>query len=264
MNGRDFKYKQIIAVRTDLGMSKGKMAVQVAHGAVSAAERTRVSKQDVWKAWLREGQKKVAVKVQSEEEITDHATQWGNLQQGDLKYEDISGPEDEPDGVINSDDRDIIGNPFPEFSYSFNLGGSFSGFDLYVFFQGVHNVDRWNWYNTENLGTFTESILDYWTPENRNAAYWRMGNASNNTQRSTYYMTDASYLRVKNLEFGYTVPAELSRKIKLEKARIFFSGTNLLTWTDVTEFDPEKPAGDDRNRTYPSTKTYSLGVHLTF
>ncbi|MHA1637246.1 MAG: peptidyl-tRNA hydrolase Pth2 [Candidatus Thorarchaeota archaeon] len=71
MNVRDFKYKQVIAVRTDLGMSKGKMAVQVAHGAVGAAERTRVSKQDVWKAWLREGQKKVAVKVQSEEEITD-------------------------------------------------------------------------------------------------------------------------------------------------------------------------------------------------
>lgn len=69
MNVRDFKYKQVIAVRTDLGMSKGKMAIQVAHGAVSAAERTRVSKQDIWKAWLREGQKKVAVKVQSEEEI---------------------------------------------------------------------------------------------------------------------------------------------------------------------------------------------------
>ncbi len=71
MISREFKYKQVIAVRTDLGMSKGKMAVQVAHGAVSAAERTRVVKQDIWKSWLREGQKKVAVKVQSEEELTD-------------------------------------------------------------------------------------------------------------------------------------------------------------------------------------------------
>ena len=69
MTGRQFTYKQVIAVRIDLGMSKGKMAVQVAHGAVSAAEKARVSHQDVWKAWLREGQKKVAVKVQSEEEL---------------------------------------------------------------------------------------------------------------------------------------------------------------------------------------------------
>ncbi|MCG8307135.1 MAG: SusC/RagA family TonB-linked outer membrane protein [Cytophagales bacterium] len=201
---------------------------------------------------------------QSDDEIAEHASQWGTLQQGDLKYEDISGPEGAPDGVINSDDRTIIGNPFPEFSYSFNFGGSFKGFDLYAFFQGVHNVDRWNWYNTENNGTFTSSILDYWTPENRNATYWRLGNAQNNTQRSTYYMTDASYVRLKNLEFGYTFPLELSRKAKLERARIFFSGTNLLTWTEVTEFDPEKRADDDRNRFYPSTKTYSLGVHLTF
>ena len=71
MISREFKYKQVIAVRTDLGMSRGKMAVQVAHGAVSAAERTRVAKQDIWKSWMREGQKKVAVKVQSEEELTD-------------------------------------------------------------------------------------------------------------------------------------------------------------------------------------------------
>ncbi len=67
----NFKYKQVIAVRTDLGMSRGKMAVQVAHGAISAAEKARVSHQDVWRAWLREGQKKVAVKVASEEEIME-------------------------------------------------------------------------------------------------------------------------------------------------------------------------------------------------
>ncbi|MHA1771256.1 MAG: peptidyl-tRNA hydrolase Pth2 [Candidatus Thorarchaeota archaeon] len=71
MNAPQFRYKQVIAVRTDLGMSKGKIAVQVAHGAVSAAERTRVTHQDVWRAWLREGQKKVAVKVGSEEELLE-------------------------------------------------------------------------------------------------------------------------------------------------------------------------------------------------
>jgi PTH2 family peptidyl-tRNA hydrolase len=71
MGSRSFRYKQVIAVRTDLGMSRGKMAVQVAHGAVSAAERVRVANQDIWRAWLREGQKKVAVKVDSEEQLLD-------------------------------------------------------------------------------------------------------------------------------------------------------------------------------------------------
>ena len=71
ITARKFEYKQVIAVRTDLHMSKGKTAVQVAHGSVSASERARVTKQDVWKAWFREGQKKVAVKVGSEEEILE-------------------------------------------------------------------------------------------------------------------------------------------------------------------------------------------------
>jgi PTH2 family peptidyl-tRNA hydrolase len=71
MSGKGFKYKQVIAVRTDLGMSKGKLAVQVAHGSVSSAERVRVSHQDVWRAWLREGQKKVAVKVASAEKLLE-------------------------------------------------------------------------------------------------------------------------------------------------------------------------------------------------
>jgi len=71
ISARDFKYKQVIAVRTDLGMSKGKTAVQVAHGSVSAAERARITKQEEWRAWMREGQKKVAVKVGSEEEILE-------------------------------------------------------------------------------------------------------------------------------------------------------------------------------------------------
>ena len=71
MSLREFKFKQVIAVRTDLGMSKGKLAVQVAHGAVSASERVRVTQQHVWKAWFTEGQKKVVVKVASEEALLD-------------------------------------------------------------------------------------------------------------------------------------------------------------------------------------------------
>ena len=71
MNPQEFRFKQVIAVRTDLGMSKGKLAVQVAHGAVSASERVRVTQQHVWKAWFTEGQKKVVVKVASEEELLD-------------------------------------------------------------------------------------------------------------------------------------------------------------------------------------------------
>ena len=71
ITNREFKYKQVIAVRTDLGMSKGKLAAQVAHGAVTAAERARVTKQEIWRSWMREGQKKIIVKVMSEEEVHD-------------------------------------------------------------------------------------------------------------------------------------------------------------------------------------------------
>ena len=200
---------------------------------------------------------------ESDDEIANHAEQWGDLAPGDIKYKDISGPNGEPDGVINPEyDRTIIGNPFPKYQYSLNLGGSLKGFDLNMFFQGISNIERFNWVNTENHGQFTGSILDYWREDNKDAQYPRFGNTPNNNQISSFWLRDASYLRLKNLEIGYSLPESLLERVAIQKARIFFSGFNLLTFTELEEFDPEKLTNDVRNRRYPGTKVYSFGINL--
>jgi TonB-dependent starch-binding outer membrane protein SusC len=205
---------------------------------------------------------------QTQEELDNAPQQFGRpLRLGDVKYKDISGPDGVPDGRITANyDREIIGNPFPDLQYSFNLGASYKGFDIYTFFQGIEGIYRYHWINTEanGQGSFTKIALDYWTEDNRNAPTPRWGNLGNNTQYSTFWLKDASYLRLKNLEVGYTLPSDLTNKVNINKARIYFSGINLLTWTELDDYDPEKLTGDDRNRDYPKAKVYSVGINVTF
>lgn len=203
---------------------------------------------------------------QTQEELDAAPKQFGRpLRMGDIKLKDISGPDGVPDGKISADyDRTIIGNPFPELQYSFNLGASYKGFDVYAFFQGISGIERYYWYNTETQGTFTQVAMDYWTEDNRDAATPRWGNLGNNNKYSSFYLRDASYLRLKNLELGYTIPKKITQKVKIENARIYLSGVNLLTWTEEDDYDPEKKTGDDRNRDYPQSKIYSVGINITF
>lgn len=202
---------------------------------------------------------------QNEDEIATAPAQFSALKPGDVKFKDISGPDGVPDGKVDEAyDRTIIGNPFPKLTYAFNFGGNIKGFDLYCLFQGVSGVDRYFWYNNEEAGNFTTAALDYWTPDNRDAAYARFGNQPNNNKNSTLWIGDASYLRLKNIELGYTLPAALVRKIGIQSCRFYTSATNLLTFTDVVDFDPEKIQEDERNRVYPQSKVYSLGLNLTF
>jgi TonB-dependent starch-binding outer membrane protein SusC len=205
---------------------------------------------------------------QTQEELENAPQQFGRpLRLGDVKYKDISGSDGVPDGKITADyDREIIGNPFPELQYSFNLGASYKGFDIYAFFQGIEGIYRYHWINTEanGQGSFTKIALDYWTEDNRNAPTPRWGNLTNNTQYSTFWLKDASYLRLKNLEVGYTLPSDITNKVSINKARIYFSGINLLTWTELDDYDPEKLTNDDRNRDYPKAKVYSVGINVTF
>ncbi len=203
---------------------------------------------------------------QTQDELDMAPTQFGKpLRMGDVKLVDISGPDGIPDGKITADyDRTIIGNPFPELQYSFNLGANYKGFDVYAFFQGVEGIERYYWYNTETSGTFTQVAMDYWTEDNRDAATPRWGNLGNNNTWSSFYLRDASYLRLKNLEVGYTLPKNLTQKVKIQNARIYLSGINLLTWTQEDDYDPEKKTNDDRNRDYPQSKVYSIGLNITF
>ncbi len=203
---------------------------------------------------------------QTQEELDNAPTQFGSpLRMGDVKYRDISGPDGVPDGKITADyDRDIIGNRFPKWQYAFNLGAKYKGFDIYAFFQGISGIDRYYWYNTETSGTFTSVALDYWTEDNRDAETPRWGNLGNNSKYSSFYLKDASYLRLKNLEIGYTLPSELTKKAKIENVRVYFSGINMWYITKVKDYDPEKLTNDDRNRDYPAAKVYSIGLNITF
>lgn len=205
---------------------------------------------------------------QSEAEINDETIprpSWaGELAPGDIKYKDVSGADGVPDGEITEDDRIILGNPFPKLSYAFSLGCSYKGFDLNMFFQGVTGINRWQWYNNESVGNYTASLLDYWREDNTDAKFPRIGNYSNNSAWSSFWLKDASYLRLKNLELGYTLPKSLTERFTIDKLRVYFSGYNLLTFTKMIDYDPERLEDDRRSRSYPQAKVYSLGINLTF
>lgn len=204
------------------------------------------------------------------------------LQAGDIKILDLDG-----NGIISTGantladpgDRRIIGNTQPRYTYGFNFTGSWNGFDVAAFFQGV---GKRNWYpNLEAqqfwhvyarpYGSFLpENFAEkMWSPENPNAYFPLVrGYIAQNSELSVandMYMQDIAYLRVKNLTLGYTLPASLLSKIKVRNLRIYVSGENLFTWTklDTDYLDPEEVVTDPTGRTYPMSKTYSAGIQLT-
>ncbi|SDD18624.1 TonB-linked outer membrane protein, SusC/RagA family [Algoriphagus faecimaris] len=207
---------------------------------------------------------------QTEEEVDAAPQQFGNNQTapGDLRYADLSGPDGEPDGVIDAFDRTIIGNPFPKWIYGFNANFQMSGFDLSLVFQGVGRVDRiLNSNGQQPMPGDRNNALSYWidrwTPENPSETLPRLGGV-NNTVTSTFYVQDMSYLRLRNIELGYTFPSDISKFALMKRARIFVSGQNLLTFTKVKNFDPERQRGGNTDLTTPLYKVFSAGVNLKF
>lgn len=187
---------------------------------------------------------------------------------GDFKYKDLNG-----DGVVNSKDRAPIGySNVPEYTFGASFGINYKGFDLSVLLQGVTHV--YNYYN--GTGTFTTSFgvpnyvsrhLESWTPE-RSASgapidYPRLTTfQSPNEKANSFFIIDASYLRLKNAEIGYSLPANWSKKIGAKGVRIYANGLNLLTWDRLPtkNFDPELVDA----LSYPITRLYNLGANITF
>lgn len=207
---------------------------------------------------------------QSQEEVDGAPRQFGSnlTRSGDLRYADLSGPDGTPDGVINAFDRTVIGNPFPRWIYGMNANFQFSGFDLNMVFQGVGKLDRLLFSNgqTPMEGDRNNSLsywVDRWTPENPSQTLPRLGGV-NNSVVSTFYIQDMSYLRMRNLELGYTIPVTASQKVLLQKARVFVSGQNLLTYTKVKNFDPERQRGVGTDQTAPLYKVISAGINIKF
>lgn len=212
----------------------------------------------------------VAGIFQTQEEVDNAPQQFGSnlTAPGDIQYEDISGPEGVPDGVVNAMDRTVIGNPFPRWIYGLNANMQFSGLDLNVVFQGVGKIDRLLNGNgqlpmADERNNALSYWIDRWTPENPSETLPRLGGV-NNTVTSTFFIQDMSYLRLRNIELGYTLPKHISQRVLLQKARIFVSGQNLLTFTKVENFDPERQRGGNTDQSAPLYKVISAGINIKF
>lgn len=211
---------------------------------------------------------------------------------GDVKFQDLNG-----DGQINDGSRSIddhgdvekIGNTTPRFEYGLRLGASYKGFDASIFMQGVGNRKLWGagflaipGFNTGD-GAMPQAIAgDYWTEENTNAFYpaaCNMGgsNSGYNLQKQDRYLLDMAYFRIKNITIGYTLPSELTKKILINKARIYLACENFFTFDKLNglPIDPEEISGysmfnsDNYNsgRTgvgTPTMKNMSVGIQLNF
>lgn len=204
---------------------------------------------------------------QNQEEVDRYATQvTGGTAPGDIKFRDLDN-----NGVINADDRTFIGNPFPEWTFSMNNSFAYGNFDLQVFFQGVAGNDIYNanriWQESMSVPqNQTTKVLDRWTGEGTSNSVPRAvySDPNQNVRHSNRFIEDGSYLRLKNLTLGYTLPKSVAQKAQLSMARLYLSCQNLFTLTGYSGFDPEVGAGGVDLGTYPVTRTISLGLNIQF
>jgi TonB-linked SusC/RagA family outer membrane protein len=198
---------------------------------------------------------------QSQAEINASAKLEGYIAQpGDIKYRDLNG-----DGLINQFDQTSIGQLKPLLFFGTTLGFQFKSFDFSALVQGALNRkiyvsgnSEWAFQNN-GLGQAWDNNLDRWTPTNPNATYPRLsiGANINNQAFSSYWMRSGNYIRLKNIELGYTFPNKLIQKIGLQSTRIFASATNLLTLSAYDRVDPEV-----YNGAYPIQRLINLGINI--
>jgi TonB-linked SusC/RagA family outer membrane protein len=218
---------------------------------------------------------------QNQSEIFTHANQGpiGSIKPGDVKFKDQN-----QDGKIDlNNDRKHMGSAIPKVTAGLNIMMGYKNFDLSIFFQGAYgqkilsvlNRDIEGFYRSFNV---TERYYNgHWTPQNPGNQFPRASwtASGNNAQLSTRFLESGSYTRLKNLQVGYTVPKDVLVKYGFSSVRIYFSGTNLFTFTKYSGMDPEMTVSDnsrsDGDRangidwgTYPAAKSYNVGVNLTF
>ncbi|MFN7279536.1 MAG: TonB-dependent receptor domain-containing protein, partial [bacterium] len=204
---------------------------------------------------------------QNTADIAKHASQPG-AQPGDIRFVDING-----DGVINSDDRTQIGDPFPDFTMGWSLSLEYRGFDLSSFVYASVGNDVYRAYE-RNLAMTNKfrSVLGRWTGEgstnDANMPRYSFVDANNNTRASDRYVEDGSFIKLKNLQLGYTFPSARLERAKLGGLRMYVQARNLFTLTKYTGFDPEISGGIfdtgiDRGA-YPQARSIAVGLDLKF
>lgn len=202
---------------------------------------------------------------------------------GDARYKDVNG-----DGKLNEDDKMVIGNPFPKVSFGLNLGADFYGVDIQLFFQGVagnsiYNAQRqmlegdgsgyaladymkekvWVGYTPAVQNAMINAGVNPYELENRNGTIPNPLGSPTNTENSTRFIEDGSYLRLKNLQIGYTFPLKWTQKFHCSRLRLYATASNLFTITGYKGYDPEVGSGVDYGN-YPQSRTFTFGLNATF
>lgn len=204
-------------------------------------------------------------------DVPENGTGRSGIQPGDAKFRDING-----DGTVNSDDCTIIGRGQPIHTGGFNNSFEFYGVDINIFFQWSYGNDILNAARTQFMRGKSEvgynrwrDYCDRWTPENPTSDIPRVGGWGG-SQYSTFEIEDGSFLRLKNVSVGYTLPAKWTKKIHVQKLRVYFSGQNLVTWSRYSGYDPEVSTkntaltpGYDWS-SYPRSRVYNFGINIVF
>lgn len=210
---------------------------------------------------------------------------------GDIKFKDINGRDEngeltgQPDGIIDEDDRTYLGSYLPDFTYGLNFNGSYKGFSVSLFLQGVYGNEIYNGTKVLTQGMMRlfnadKAVLDAWTPENTNTDIPRAvsGDPNHNARTSDRFVEDGSYLRVKNLTLSYSLPQKTLSAFRgaVSGLSVYFTAQNLLTLTKYSGYDPEIGAsslysGDNTTLLqgvdfgfYPQPRTFILGVNMSF
>ena len=246
INGGNFTQESLQATRTDVGQPVGSFYGFVVDG--------------VYK---------------SQDQITaDGRT---NVRLGDFRYKDLNG-----DGKLNNSDRTYLGSPIPKFEYGAIFNASYRSFDLSLFVQGVQGNKIWNANKFKHLldfgGNKLVDGLRAWTPTNTDTDVPRatLSDPANNRRASSFYVEDGSYLRLKSMQLGYTLPGTFIQKVHLSGARVYVQGQNLLTATRYTGYDPEIGRGGSPTQAaglfgagvdvgiYPQARSFFAGIDISF
>lgn len=186
-------------------------------------------------------------------------------QPGDIKYVDLNG-----DGKVTmEDDRTVIGKQFPDLTYAWQFNLEWKNFDFSMFWQGVQGIDGYTYFEIvcpfSGFANMGDWWLDRWTPDNLNTKYPRLTlDGGRNNIHSTFYMENASYLRLKNIELGYTFDRKILPFMGNCTARLYGNIQNAFTITNYKGFDPEQEVGEIRAQAFPQVRIYTVGLNVNF
>lgn len=267
--GKDFNYN----VGLNMSTYKTKVTKLTSEYLSGSVSRTYVGG-PIGRFW---GYKQIGI-FQNQAEIDSYVDKNGtkiqpNAQPGDFKFAKLG----ESGALNDDDDRTFIGDPNPDLIYGFNLGFTYKNFDVSMAFQGTVGNDIWNvakgtLSTAGRQNALEEAYTKAWSKEGDNAKYPRITNSdtNNNMRNSSCYVEDGSYLRLQNMQIGYTIPEALCMKTRLfSSCRVYISGQNIFTLTKYSGLDPELginsplDMGVD-NTHYPTSRTFTVGVNMQF